>query len=72
MKDWLRVNINGNIKPILCVLAFAFAGGKAWSQLNAIQRTVNLAATQKSVDDLRDSFTDRVERLEGFHMTVAP
>lgn len=72
MKDWLRVNINGNIKPILCVLAFAFAGGKAWSQLNAIQRTVNLCATQASVDDLREAITGRVERLEGFHFQPTP
>ena len=70
--NWLKIKINGNLKPILFVLAFVFAGGKAWSQLNAIQRTVNLAATQASVDKLGEAITHRVERLEGFHFHPEP
>lgn len=64
---WLKLKINGNIKPILAIVAVGVACGIVRAQLNAIQRTVNLSATQKSVDDLRDAMTDRIERLEDFH-----
>ena len=63
---------NGTLKKAAWMAPIIFAAGGAWAKLNAIQRTVNLAATQTSVDELRTNLTDRVERLEGFHFQPTP
>lgn len=85
MKDWLKVQINGNGKLIVGVLAVGVAWGTLTTQLLAnrssligIQLRVDVCATQASVaavvtsvEKFGEAITHRVERLEGFHFQPA-